>query len=144
MKRGTKPFYVSLGGACQDCLCRESRLTGLSLTIEGLPRRHPWYGRRLSEGCEGCGGTGVRSVMLTNIEDILAHPTSRKLQHRLTPRQRFVIELRLGLRDGNCYTLREIGKYMGLAHQTVHEIEQAARKKLERLAYDPYAQRGSR
>lgn len=50
--------------------------------------------------------------------------------YRLTDRQRLVLELRYGLRDGVCYTQREVAALMGIARSTVNEYEQAAKKKL--------------
>ena len=49
----------------------------------------------------------------------------------LTERQRFVMELRYGIRDGVCYTQREVATLMGVSLKTVWEHEQAAKKKLE-------------
>jgi len=49
----------------------------------------------------------------------------------LTERQRFVIELRYGIRDGVSYTQREVAALMGVDRKTVWEHEQAAIKKLE-------------
>lgn len=48
----------------------------------------------------------------------------------LTDRQRFVVELRFGIRDGVCYTQREVAELMGVDRKTVWEHERAARKKL--------------
>ena len=50
----------------------------------------------------------------------------------LTDKQRFVVELRFGLKDGNCYSLREIAAVMGIGFQMVWKHEQAAKKKLDR------------
>ena len=81
-------------------------------------------------------------MRISNIEDILQHPTGRKLMQRLTPKQRFVIELRYGFKDGFRYTHREIAVIMGHKdHKSVWEHEQAALKKLRRYAFDPYAPR---
>lgn len=49
----------------------------------------------------------------------------------LTERQRFVVELRFGIRDGVCYTQREVAELMGVDRKTVWEHEKAALKKLE-------------
>lgn len=51
----------------------------------------------------------------------------------LTERQRFVVELRFGLRDGVHYTQREVAELMGVSLKTVWEHERAARKKLEAI-----------
>lgn len=49
----------------------------------------------------------------------------------LTERQRFVVELRFGIRDGVCYTIREVASLMGVDRKTVWRHEQAAKKRLE-------------
>ena len=48
----------------------------------------------------------------------------------LTDRQRFVIELRYGIRDGVCYTQREIARLMGITQKAVWKHEKYAKKKL--------------
>lgn len=48
----------------------------------------------------------------------------------LTEKQRFVIELRFGLRDGVQYTQREIAAVMGISQRAVWKHEHLARKKL--------------
>lgn len=129
MKRGERDFRVEVGQElCTDCLDREA------LGPTGLPRRHKWYGFRLSAGCEGCGGTGIRSVKITNIKDILSHPTGNRVKNRLTPKQRYVIELRYGYKDGNRYTYREIGKLMGISHVAAWKIEERAMGRLSYLS----------
>ena len=75
----------------------------------------------------------MKSVKITNIEEILRNPTSRKLQNRLTPKQRFVLEMRYGYRDGYRYTYREIGELMGVSHVAIFKIEERARGRLEYL-----------
>lgn len=52
---------------------------------------------------------------------------------RLTEKQRFVIELRHGLRDGNRYTHREIAQIMGITHRAVQDFEKAAKRKLAKV-----------
>lgn len=51
---------------------------------------------------------------------------------RLTPKQRFVIELSWGLRGERPHSFAEIADFMGVAHQVVHEHHGAAMKKLEK------------
>ena len=48
----------------------------------------------------------------------------------LTEKQRFVVELRFGLRDGVCYSQREVAALMGIDRKTVWKHEQAAKKRL--------------
>lgn len=44
----------------------------------------------------------------------------------LTEKQRFVIEMRFGLRDGYRYTLEDIARLMGIARKNVWALEQRA------------------
>ena len=48
----------------------------------------------------------------------------------LTEKQRFVLELRYGIRDGFSYTQEEVARLMGISRQAVSKIELAAKKKL--------------
>ena len=50
----------------------------------------------------------------------------------LTGKQRFVVELRFGLKDGEFYTFEEIAEAMGVSIPTVWEHELAALKKLRK------------
>jgi len=52
------------------------------------------------------------------------------LKH-LTTRQRFVIECRYGMRDGNPYTKEEVAEMLGISHQMVSQHEEAAVKTLQ-------------
>lgn len=49
----------------------------------------------------------------------------------LTEKQRFVMELRYGLKDGVNYTQKQVSMLMGVSLKTVWEHEQAAKKKLD-------------
>lgn len=64
-------------------------------------------------------------------EDMRPYRLNRAL-YTLTAKQRFVVELRFGLRDGTCYTLREIAECMGVAPRTVLEHQEAGLRKLAR------------
>ncbi len=55
----------------------------------------------------------------------------------LTERQRFVVELRFGMRDGICYTQRQVAAIMGISRSMVFQHEQAAKKKLGNLRKIP-------
>lgn len=48
----------------------------------------------------------------------------------LTERQRFVVQLRYGLRDGYRYTQDEIASLMGITQQAVNDTERAAMESL--------------
>jgi RNA polymerase primary sigma factor len=51
---------------------------------------------------------------------------------RLTERERTVIELRFGLRDGRQRTLDEVGKFFGVSRERIRQIEAKTLKKLRK------------
>ena len=60
----------------------------------------------------------------------------------LTDREKIVIQMRYGLRDGKEHTQREIAKGLGLSRSYVSRIEKKAIKKLNaEMAEDPYFER---
>jgi RNA polymerase primary sigma factor len=50
----------------------------------------------------------------------------------LTERERTILELRFGLRDGHCRTLGEIGDHIGITRERVRQIQQKALTDCER------------
>lgn len=52
----------------------------------------------------------------------------------LSERQRFIVEMRYGLRDGREYTLQEIGDSLGVTRERVRQIEEKAMKRLKHPA----------
>jgi RNA polymerase primary sigma factor len=48
----------------------------------------------------------------------------------LTERERQVLEMRFGLRDGKDYTLEEVGKYFNVTRERIRQIEAKALRKL--------------
>ena len=54
----------------------------------------------------------------------------------LTGRQRFVIELRYGMRDGDIYSHGEIAEMMGVSKQAIYDHEQAAIVRLKKRLDD--------
>ena len=57
----------------------------------------------------------------------------------LTDKQRFVIELRYGLKDGYEYTQEQVARFMGVGQTMVSSHERAALKKLRKHLLKPPA-----
>ncbi len=62
-----------------------------------------------------------RELLKDHIEDVL---------DTLNPRERKVLELRFGLRDGRTRTLEEVGKEFGVTRERIRQIEAKALRKL--------------
>jgi RNA polymerase primary sigma factor len=87
-------------------------------------------------------GTGEDSSLADFIEDEsipgpidtasreLLREQMRDLLDSLSPRERGVLELRFGLRDGQSRTLEEVGKMFGVTRERVRQIEAKALRKL--------------
>lgn len=63
----------------------------------------------------------TREMLKEQIEDVLSG---------LTKREREVLELRFGLRDGKSYTLEEVGQRFGVTRERIRQIEAKALRKL--------------
>ena len=53
-----------------------------------------------------------------------------RVLNTLTEREKLVVQLRYGLRDGSEYTLAEIGRRLGISRERVRQIEDEALRKL--------------
>ena len=116
---GRIAIRVPTGGRCEDCDLRDA------LTLAGKPRVHARLGFKLTSGCESCGGSGRASRTIR---------LDRATLRILTPKQKFVIERRLGLVDGTVYSQGQIAEAMGRAQQTVSDLEIRARQRLLEFA----------
>jgi RNA polymerase primary sigma factor len=54
----------------------------------------------------------------------------REALHILNEREREVVEMRFGLKDGQEHTLEEVGKYYGVTRERIRQIEAKALRKL--------------
>ena len=54
----------------------------------------------------------------------------------LTPRERRIIELRFGLRDGEPHTLEYVGQLLGVTRERIRQLEAKALNKLRRSSED--------
>ena len=113
------PFhiYVPVGGRCEDCDIRDA------LNEMGNPRTNKWTGARLTAGCGGCGGSGVKAEVV-----VVPHLEASRI---LTDKQLFVLERRLGSKR---YTQRDIARSMGITHRAVQELERRGMATLRGVA----------
>ena len=52
------------------------------------------------------------------------------LEDVLTPRERLVLQLRFGLKDGRARTLEEVGREFGVTRERIRQIESKALRRL--------------
>ncbi len=89
-------------------------------------------------------GDGEDSALGTLVEDVQAPQPYEELVRRelentmdrllgtLNDRQRQILRLHFGMEDGNCYSLEEIGKKLGISKERVRQIERQAMDKLQK------------
>ena len=66
--------------------------------------------------------------------NILLREQIEELLTGLTERERQVLELRFGLKDGKTRTLEEVGKYFDVTRERIRQIEGKALSKLKKTA----------
>ena len=64
------------------------------------------------------------------LSNFLLHERIKDLLHRMSPRERKILSLRFGLKDGVRHTLRETAQNFGITRERVRQIESVAMRKL--------------
>jgi RNA polymerase primary sigma factor len=65
-----------------------------------------------------------------DLSNFLLHERIRDLLEKMSPREKKILTLRFGLKDGVRHTLRETAKYFGITRERVRQIESVAMRKL--------------
>jgi RNA polymerase primary sigma factor len=68
---------------------------------------------------------------IENVTDTLRRERVDKLLERMNEREKKILDLRFGLRDGTTHTLGETAKVFGITRERVRQIESAALEKLK-------------
>lgn len=58
------------------------------------------------------------------------------LMGQLNQRQQYLLRMRFGMEDGNCYSLEQIGKMLGISKERARQIERQAIDKLRKAGKD--------
>ncbi len=64
------------------------------------------------------------------LSNFLLHERIKDLLHRMSSRERKILNLRFGLKDGIRHTLRETSEHFGITRERVRQIESVAMRKL--------------
>jgi len=67
------------------------------------------------------------------ISNFLLHERLKNLLDKMSKREKKILSLRFGLKDGETHTLRDTAKHFGITRERVRQIEAAAMKKLRTM-----------
>jgi RNA polymerase primary sigma factor len=67
------------------------------------------------------------------ISNFLLQERVKNLLEKMSKREKKILSLRFGLKDGETHTLRDTAKHFGITRERVRQIEAAAMKKLRNL-----------
>jgi len=76
------------------------------------------------------------------LSNFLLHERIKDLLHKMMPRERKILSLRFGLKDGVRHTLRETAKDFGITRERVRQIEGVAMRKLREYMTEEEGERG--
>ena len=136
---------VKAASAYEQQLGRAATVTELSAALNLPAERISHFMRVVSEPISLDGGVGEHgdSTLVEFIPDVRSHdPAMRAVSAcvqgkiaevlaTLTERERAVIELRIGLHDGNARTLSEVAIELGLTRERIRQIEKDSLAKLK-------------
>ena len=74
------------------------------------------------------------NTSVSQIDNLLRSERIAGLLDQMNPREREILELRFGLKDGEIHTLNEAAKKFNITRERVRQIEMAALKKMRVLA----------
>jgi len=128
------PTYEELATAVQMPVERLKELLSLPTTIsldhyKRAEYTNDGYSFQVVEGYMGVSEEDSMSVV---IDEIVKKQIINAMLYCLTPRERYVIELRFGLDDRDECTLDEVGKVLRVTRERVRQIEEKALKKITR------------
>jgi RNA polymerase primary sigma factor len=139
---GREPLPEELAAELGLSLSQVTDLIGAARPLASLDERR-------SSG-DGEGGALVNDVagMVTAAPDGEAERDEREERRaaleaaleRLKPRERDVVALRYGVRDGQERSLAEVGRLLGISRERARQVEAAALAKLRRLLSPPEVQ----
>ncbi|OCS89191.1 sigma-70 family RNA polymerase sigma factor [Caryophanon latum] len=78
-------------------------------------------------------------IQITSVEEVIVNRSTskvlKKVLEELKDREREIIEYRFGFKDGEIYTLEEVGKHFDVTRERIRQIEAKALRKLKNKLY---------
>ena len=78
------------------------------------------------------------------LSNFLLHERIKDLLHKMSRRERKILSLRFGLKDGIRRTLRETAEHFGITRERVRQIESVAMRKLREYMLEEEGQKGEK